>query len=287
MKTTLFRLASAAALLGLTADTAPALTYDHLKCFKIADEHNYSAMATLTTNELQAAAFPDDTSCKISVRSKEFCIPVAKTRAVDLGNPKDAPVAAFIGQDLANDFICYKVRCDRPAVAPPASQVVHDQFGPRPISGLRTAKVCTPAVKLSGGPYDAPVPIAGILRQEKLTGSSPHEFIVDLYTSLDAEYAFTELTSLTGPAGISLSGAEITSRRDCSSGSVALGASGACNQIWSVRLTVAPGTCTLNGSYQATFRYGCNQQMPDCSLVDFSLPDFTVNWTGASADFCP
>lgn len=286
MRSALIPAALAATALVFSGAPASAQPFDHLKCYKISDQHSFTTLATLSTNDLQAAAFPDDTNCKISVHSKEFCIPVAKTRFFNPGNPKEPPMEALVGRDLANDFLCYKVRCDKPVVAPPASQVVHDQFGPRAVSGFRTAKVCTPAVKLSGGPYDEPVPYSALLRQVMLSGSSPREFVVDLMTSLDAEYMLTEITSLSGPAGFSIAGVEVAARRDCAVGSVALGASGACNQVWALRLTADPGTCTLNGSYQATFRYGCNPLMPNCSLVDFTLPDLQVNFTLASSNFC-
>lgn len=265
---------------------ASAQTFDHLKCYKISDESSYTALANLDTNSLQAAAFPNETGCKISVRSKEFCVPVSKTRFVDPGNPKEAPEAELVGQELQNDFLCYKVRCEAPATTPPASQVVHDQFGARAISRFKTAKVCTPAVKLSGGPYEDPLPLSAILRQTYL-GSSLDDFQVDLFTSLDAEYEFTGLTGATAPPGWSVSGVEVEARRDCASGSVAMGPSGGCGQVWTFRFTPDAGTCSLTGTFTATFRYGCNADMPNCSLVNFALPDHTVTVNMTSSSFCP
>jgi hypothetical protein len=120
---------------------------DHLKCYKINDEHKYSARADLLTNEEQLM-YPDE-RCRIKVRSKEFCLPVTKDRQLQLNNPHDAPHEDVIGQDLTNDFLCYKVRCKNLAGEnPPEVQEVVDQFGQRKIGGFRTTKICTPAWKI-------------------------------------------------------------------------------------------------------------------------------------------
>lgn len=281
--------ASAAILLFVGATPSPAQTSDHLKCYKVGDSHNYQATANLDTNALQAAAFPGETNCRIVVKSKEFCVPVAKTRFVDFTNPKEAPEVELAGQDLQNDYLCYKVRCDKPTVLPPATQLVVDQFGTHTVSGFRTAKVCTPAVKIASGTLEDPVPFSAILKQTFVPGTfgTPNEVFIDLYTSLDAEYRFTGITSITTAPGMHLVGVEVPARSDCAGGSVALGPSGGCGQIWSLRLTLDPGVCTLNGNHAVSLRYGCNTALGDCSLVNFALPDHVVNFSTTSDNFCP
>ncbi len=128
---------------------------DHLKCYKIKDSHRYSAVADLITNSDQSM-YPSEAGCRILVKSKEFCLPINKDRILQPNNKRDAPHEDVVGQDLTNDFLCYKVRCptDPTGAMPPSVQDVVDQFGQREISGFRTTKMCTPAWKV----FDQPVP---------------------------------------------------------------------------------------------------------------------------------
>jgi|GEM_PF-2223226 len=122
---------------------------DHLKCYKIKDSHKYSAVADLVTNSDQSM-YPSEAGCKIMVKSKEFCLPINKDRIMQPDNKRDAPHEDVVGQDLTNDFLCYKVRCPRDPTGamPPSAQDVVDQFGQRVIGGFRTIRMCTPAWKV-------------------------------------------------------------------------------------------------------------------------------------------
>ncbi len=119
---------------------ASAQNFDHLKCYKMKDPHNFTAVANLTP--FQNPPFPVEPGCKIKVRGLEFCIPVDKT-LVPGGN---APSATVVGQPLQNDYICYNMRCPKPATAIP-SVLVSDQFGSRTLSKFVARRICTPAIK--------------------------------------------------------------------------------------------------------------------------------------------
>ena len=103
---------------------------DHLKCYKIKDSHRYSAVADLITNSDQSM-YPSEAGCRIMVKSKEFCLPINKDRILQPNSKRDAPHEDVVGQDLTNDFLCYKVRCpkDPTGAMPPSAQDVVDQFG--------------------------------------------------------------------------------------------------------------------------------------------------------------
>lgn len=122
------------------ASVASAQTFDHLKCYKMKDPHNFTAIANLAP--FQNPPFPVEPGCKIKVKGLEFCIPVTKT-LVPGGNAPSAPVT---GQALANDFICYTVRCPKPPTAIPPV-LVSDQFGSRTLQKFTASRICTPAIK--------------------------------------------------------------------------------------------------------------------------------------------
>lgn len=139
----------AATAAGLVCAAVPAgaqnLLHDHLKCYKIADPHRYLARADLTPLQTQ---FPAEPGCQIRVHSLEFCIPVNKDRIPgDPNDPREAPSADVVGQDLTNDFLCYRLRCPMTTAQPPASLKVSDQFGTRDIVGWRPMHLCVPAIK--------------------------------------------------------------------------------------------------------------------------------------------
>jgi hypothetical protein len=119
---------------------ASAQTFDHLKCYKMKDPHNFTALANLTP--IQNPPFPVEPGCKIKVRGLEFCIPVDKA-LVPGGN---APSAQVVGQPLTNDYICYNMRCPKPASAIPPV-LVSDQFGSRTLQKFVARRICTPAIK--------------------------------------------------------------------------------------------------------------------------------------------
>ena len=123
-----------------TAGLATAQTFDHLRCFKARDSVNADALSDIQA--LQNPPFDFPSSCEISVRSKEVCVPVAKT-VVDAGNAGSADV---VGQDLVHDYVCYKAKCSSKPTGPDTLDVA-DQFGSRAMSKFKFKKFCVPAFK--------------------------------------------------------------------------------------------------------------------------------------------
>ncbi|MFQ5478669.1 MAG: Kazal-type serine protease inhibitor domain-containing protein [Candidatus Binatia bacterium] len=116
--------------------------YDHLKCFKIKDRRRLGALADLYP--LQNPPFPVDKGCRLKLAAREFCIPVHK----ELGPSLSADIAAvdLTGQDLVNDFLCYRLKCPRTPL--PNGWPVVDQFGRRIVKGFKPLRLCAPARKL-------------------------------------------------------------------------------------------------------------------------------------------
>lgn len=125
------------------ASPAPAQLHDHLKCYKVKDTASFSALVDL--RPLVGAPFEVDANCKVRVRSRQLCFPVQKGLVESSGPSLDVR-----GQELANAFLCYTVKC--PASPVPQSLEMSDQFGTRTLTGLRTSTICAPAI------YGAPPP---------------------------------------------------------------------------------------------------------------------------------
>ena len=98
---------------------------DHLKCYKIKDPNKFKGIVDLNT-----AQFGDELGCKIVIKAKFFCAPASKV-VVDSGG---LPILPVVGQDLTNDQVCYKIKCDKPF--PPDTDVI-DQFGSRTVQKLK------------------------------------------------------------------------------------------------------------------------------------------------------
>jgi hypothetical protein len=128
--------ASAACVPLLMPILASAQVHDHLKCYKVKDPSSFSATADLRPAD--QSNFQLDPGCSIKVRSRQLCIPVRKELL-----ESDAPSLDIAGPDLANAFLCYKVRCPG---TPPESLQMSDQFGTRTLTGLRTTTICAPAI---------------------------------------------------------------------------------------------------------------------------------------------
>ncbi len=130
--------------------------YDHLKCYKMKDAQEYRKYEALVDlmplPSQQDLGFPVTSGCKVKVKGRLFCIPAIKGRDPQPEDPHDAPSEVVEGQDLVNDFICYKMKCPRPtsdADAPPELQEVIDQFGQRAIGRFKPQIICAPANKLA------------------------------------------------------------------------------------------------------------------------------------------
>lgn len=258
---------------------------DHLKCYKIKDEHRYEAAASLYTNEKLMQLLPSESDCRILVNSKEFCVPVEKQR-VPSGRPKEAPSFSIAGHELRNNFLCYKVKCSYMSGVLPGSMTVVDQFGSRDISGFKTQTLCTPA-----SVYDDPAPVFALTRLRiEVASLAPPRFgrlKLRVVTSVDAEFMINSLVLPTSPAGVTpQSVVEDIAARDCPGGTPLLGPSGGCTQSWDVEYTIDDSLCVVDGNYSWTFDVGCNTNMPDCDLVDPAEPDVTTTAVLVSSDFC-
>ncbi|MFN2375004.1 MAG: hypothetical protein ABR538_00580 [Candidatus Binatia bacterium] len=135
--TTRSMLALAAAAMLLAPRAASAQPYDHLQCFKVKDPTSFPVTTDL--RPARSDLFEVAAGCSVKVRSRQLCFPAKKELT--------APPLVHLdisGQDLANAFLCYKVKC--PQEQPPASLQMSDQFGTRTLVGLRTSTLCTPAI---------------------------------------------------------------------------------------------------------------------------------------------
>lgn len=131
--------APVAATLGiLCASTTLSQGPDHLKCYRIGDTLRLSGTA-----DLPSPQFGPDAGCKIS-KARLFCVPAEKTNVsvVDRSTASPIVLQAVTGPN-PGDRVCYKMKCP----APVPDQLVSDQFGTRTVRRLRSALLCTPAVK--------------------------------------------------------------------------------------------------------------------------------------------
>ncbi|RMD83251.1 MAG: hypothetical protein D6815_07085, partial [Candidatus Dadabacteria bacterium] len=118
------------------------LAVDHLKCYKVKDAAKFLAEVDLEALQDQFGL----ENCKLKGKAKLFCVPVAKTvkSFVDKTKPPLKPYQ-FAGQNLTDDRLCYKIKC-QPPVATPELEVT-DQFGTRNVRKFKAFMVCTPAFK--------------------------------------------------------------------------------------------------------------------------------------------
>jgi hypothetical protein len=96
--------------------------------------------------DLDSPQFGLEPGCKIR-KAKKFCVPVKKVvdTANTLVNKQPVVLMPVAGQNLVDDYICYKVVCNPPV--PPATQVT-DQFDTRTLTFRKAFEVCVPARKV-------------------------------------------------------------------------------------------------------------------------------------------
>jgi hypothetical protein len=122
---------------------AQAQPFDHYKCYKIRDTAKFKAVVDLNAFQTQ---FNVDPMCEVKGRGKLFCVPVQKT-VLKLAYPSGSTLSpiSMPGQDLADDRICYKVKCPiNGAILP---EEVQDQFGRRDLLKFKVQYLCTNAIK--------------------------------------------------------------------------------------------------------------------------------------------
>lgn len=113
-------------------------TRDHLQCYKVKDPSAYTATLAMDIGfETETLGLADTTGCVAKIRSVELCAPAAKTV-----ESTDATIIPVVGQNLANGFLCYKIKCPK---VDPVTAPVADQFGARSVTVSTVTKVCTPA----------------------------------------------------------------------------------------------------------------------------------------------
>ncbi len=135
-------LAAACALAFALPVTAQAQLPDHLECHKIKDSQRFTD-ARVNLSPTQIPPFTVAAGCKVVGKAKELCIPTQKT--VTVAGTSEPPNLLPPTQELENDYLCYKVRCDRMLIS---SLIVTDQFGSRKVENVKAAgRLCVPAVK--------------------------------------------------------------------------------------------------------------------------------------------
>ena len=125
------------AVASLLARPAAAQLHDHLRCYKVKDSASFSA--TVDLRPVDGTPFEVDAGCTIKVHSRQVCFPVAKDVVVAGEAHLD-----ISGQELANAFLCYTVKC--PPSAIPESLEMSDQFGTHTLTSMRSFTACAPAV---------------------------------------------------------------------------------------------------------------------------------------------
>lgn len=115
--------------------------FDHLKCYVIKDPNKLKGFV-----DMESPQFGLEAGCKIR-KAKKFCVPVKKTvdTANTFVNKQPVMLMPIPGQNLIDDYVCYKVVCDPPV---PPDTKVKDQFSTRTLSFKKAFELCVPARKV-------------------------------------------------------------------------------------------------------------------------------------------
>lgn len=269
----------------------PEPQFDHLRCYKMKDSLADRALINMVTDP-NHDLFPDEAGCKVIVKSKEYCVPVAKRRILQPSSKKDAVHLTVPGQRLTSAMLCYKVKCPTDAQSMPSALSVEDQFGDRVVSKFVTSKLCTPAYSTAAPQYKDPAIITVLSGQtvNPAQGGAPIVAAIRVTTNAEPEFFLPSLVSVVSPAGLpSFILGEDFGTRSCPGGTPSLApTSGAgCVQNWEFEILPDPGLCEIDGDYTLTWNVGCNPNMPHCDYVDPAQADHVVVITLDSADFCP
>jgi hypothetical protein len=111
--------------------------HDHYTCYKVKDAAKVFRRATADLTPFQSPFATQ--GCAIKARAKRVCVPSSKT-VTAMVEGDDAP---FPAQELFNLQVCYKIKCERPELAPIE---VSDQFGTRSVAKFKASRLCVPAV---------------------------------------------------------------------------------------------------------------------------------------------
>jgi len=125
-----------------TVTPTPVVVVDHLKCYKVKEIPPVKLQGIV---DLDSPQFGLEPGCRIK-RVTKFCVPVTKT--VDLTqttiNKQPVTLMPVIGQALVDDYICYKIKCQKVDIA----ANVTDQFATRTFVKFNAQELCVPARKV-------------------------------------------------------------------------------------------------------------------------------------------
>jgi CHRD domain-containing protein len=129
---------------------------DHLKCYKVVDPLLLKGPAGKPPVEWLDLNSPDFglEQCRVISGFRLFCVPATKTVTQPLERKFKPPGGAyqsftpapFAGENLTEDKICYKIKCDNQMPSPPNPSLgASDQFGERTFTKLKPYLLCGPA----------------------------------------------------------------------------------------------------------------------------------------------
>jgi hypothetical protein len=122
-------------LTGQGSGVAP--TFDSLKCYKVTERTKaFRARADLSTKK-GSSAVALDPGCEITGKVVRYCTPVRSTIVAT-----DAAHTEVSGQELRDDFTCYKIKCATEAHSEPN---LTDKFGMQVLSRYQVREVCVAA----------------------------------------------------------------------------------------------------------------------------------------------
>jgi hypothetical protein len=122
--------------------------FDHLQCFRIRSSATSPVPSTLGV-DLQPEQVPPFTvaaGCRVKTKPRYLCIDVAKQ------NVRPAGWTLPVNGETARDYLCYDVKCPKPAGGL-ADDIVSDQFGEHAVTTGASSTLCVPAVP---GPVPRP-----------------------------------------------------------------------------------------------------------------------------------
>jgi hypothetical protein len=113
--------------------------FDSLKCYKVKDRARaFHATVNLSTMENpNSNSIAIDPGCKITGKVVRYCTPVSSAIVAT-----DAVHTTVLGQELRDDFTCYKIKCATQAHSEPN---LTDQFGRQIFRRYQTREVCVAA----------------------------------------------------------------------------------------------------------------------------------------------
>jgi len=115
--------------------------YDHLACYKIQEDLNFSALVKLQS-KLEQLDVPS--KCKVMGRSVSYCVPVRQqVERLRYRDGETATPAEISGADQGDGQLCYRMKCKADPIAGPLR--FEDRFGQHALRNLSVVALCTSA----------------------------------------------------------------------------------------------------------------------------------------------